>query len=99
LRPHLLRHPISYSDVILVCKVVAHGTLLIAAGVPVKVVSERLGHATPSYTIETYQHLLPGMQAQAALLFEQLVATGTPLSRLSSEKSEKTREKRREKMF
>ena len=24
-----------------------HGTLLIAAGVPVKVVSERLGHATP----------------------------------------------------
>ena len=31
-----------------------HGTLLIAAGVPVKVVSERLGHATPTFTIETY---------------------------------------------
>jgi integrase len=36
-----------------------HGTLLIAAGVPVKVVSERLGHATPAFTIETYQHVMP----------------------------------------
>ncbi|MGH9011199.1 MAG: tyrosine-type recombinase/integrase, partial [Acidimicrobiia bacterium] len=39
-----------------------HASLLIAAGVPVKVVSERLGHASPSFTIETYQHVLPGMQ-------------------------------------
>jgi integrase len=38
------------------------GTLLIKAGVPVKVVSERLGHATPAFTIDTYQHVLPGMQ-------------------------------------
>lgn len=40
-----------------------HGTLLIAAGVPVEVVSERLGHGHPAFTIETYQHVLPGMQA------------------------------------
>ena len=33
-------------------------------GVPVKVVSERLGHATTAFTIETYQHVLPGMQAE-----------------------------------
>ncbi len=39
-----------------------HGTLLIKAGVPVKVVSERLGHAHVSFTIDTYQHVLPGMQ-------------------------------------
>jgi integrase len=50
-----------------------HGTLLISAGVPVKVVSERLGHATPGFTIDTYQHVLPGMQAEAARTFEQLV--------------------------
>jgi integrase len=50
-----------------------HGTLLIAAGVPVKVVSERLGHATPTFTIETYQHVLPGMQADAARVFEELI--------------------------
>ena len=47
-----------------------HATLLIKAGVPVKVVSERLGHATPRFTIDTYQHVLPGMQADAARTFE-----------------------------
>ena len=51
-------------------------TLLIAAGVPVKIVSERLGHGNPAFTIETYQHVLPGMQADAARIFEQLVAPG-----------------------
>jgi integrase len=35
-----------------------HGTLLIKEGVPVKVVSERLGHANIAFTIETYQHVL-----------------------------------------
>ena len=65
-----------------------HATLLIAAGVPVKVVSERLGHATPSFTIDTYQHVLPGMQADAARVFLQLVSSDAPAGR---EKSEKTR--------
>src|SRR5205085_4569220 len=51
-----------------------HGALLLAAGVPVKVVTERLGHAHPVFTIETYQHVLPGMQAGAARTIEQLVA-------------------------
>ncbi len=71
-----------------------HGTLLIAAGVPVKVVTERLGHAHPVFTIETYQHVLPGMQASAARVFEQLVADGL-LPAVPT--SEKTREKRRQK--
>ncbi len=74
-----------------------HVTLLISAGVPVKVVSERLGHATPSFTMETYQHVLPGMQAHAAHVFEQLVALGALPADQPSEKSEKTREKRRRK--
>lgn len=51
------------------------GTLLIKAGIPVKVVSERLGHSNPAFTIDTYQHILPGMQAEAARLFESLVAS------------------------
>jgi len=50
-----------------------HGTLLIKAGVPVKVVSERLGHGNPAFTIDTYQHVLPGMQAEAARTFESLI--------------------------
>jgi integrase len=49
-----------------------HGSLLIKEGVPVKVVSERLGHAHIAHTIQTYQHLLPGMGADAAARFERL---------------------------
>ena len=54
-----------------------HATLLIKEGVPVKVVSERLGHATTAFTIETYQHVLPGMQADAANLFAELIDPST----------------------
>jgi len=39
-----------------------HATLMLAAGVPVKVVSTRLGHSTVSFTMECYQHVLPGDQ-------------------------------------
>jgi integrase len=51
-----------------------HGTLLIKEGVPVKVVSERLGHANIAFTIETYQHVLPGMQGDAARTYRELTA-------------------------
>jgi integrase len=50
-----------------------HATLLLKAGVPIKVVSERLGHATPGFTMATYQHVLPGMQAEAAQTFAELL--------------------------
>ncbi len=43
---------------------------------PVKVVSERLGHGNPAFTIDTYQHDLPGMQVEAARIFESLIASG-----------------------
>jgi len=33
--------------------------------VPVKVVSERLGHSTASITLDVYSHVLPGMQEEA----------------------------------
>jgi integrase len=49
-----------------------HGSLLIKEGIPVKVVSERLGHAHIAHTIQTYQHLLPGMQADAARTYERI---------------------------
>ena len=35
-----------------------------------KVVSERFGHASVSVTMDVYQHVQPGMQAQAATTFE-----------------------------
>jgi integrase len=49
-------------------------SLLIMAGVPIKVVSERVGHSHPAFTMHTYQHLLPGMSAAAAEQFASLIA-------------------------
>jgi integrase len=43
-----------------------HATHLLAQGEQVKVVSERLGHASPTVTLTVYAHVLPGSQRQAA---------------------------------
>jgi integrase len=53
-----------------------HASLLLKAGVPVKVVSERLGHATPGFTLDVYGWVLPGMQAEAAAVFSRLMMAG-----------------------
>jgi len=48
----------------------------LGAGVNVKVVSERLGHASTGFTIDTYVHSLPTIQEQAgATLDTMLVPT------------------------
>ena len=52
------------------------GTLLstsFLAGVPVHVVSQRLGHASPMVTLTIYAHVMPGNQREAADLFAGLV--------------------------
>lgn len=48
-------------------------TFLMAAGVPVKVVSERLGHSTISITMDTYSHVLPHMQDEAAKIIDGIM--------------------------
>lgn len=53
-----------------------HATLLLAAGIPVKVVSERLGHANAMITLGIYAHVMPGMQAEAAAKFAALMSGG-----------------------
>jgi integrase len=55
-----------------------HASLLLALGVPMKVVSERLGHSTIRMTLDTYAHLLPGQDADAAARFERLLWSGEP---------------------
>jgi integrase len=40
-------------------------TAMLAAGEPVKVVQELLGHASPTITLGVYAHVLPGMAEQA----------------------------------
>jgi integrase len=42
--------------------------------VPVKVISERLGHEDSAFTMKQYAHVIPGMQAEAAALVAALVA-------------------------
>lgn len=51
-----------------------HASIALSAGVPIKVVSERLGHESPSFTLKQYSHVLPGMQAEAARLIADVVA-------------------------
>jgi integrase len=46
---------------------------LLKAGVSAKVVSERLGHSTVAFTLDTYAHVVPGMQAEAAERFSRSV--------------------------
>ena len=48
-------------------------TLTIAAGVSVKVISDQLGHASISFTLERYSHVLPSIQDEAAAKVEQLL--------------------------
>ena len=54
-----------------------HATVLLRAGVPVKVVSERLGHASPTITLTTYAHVMPGDQKAAADMLASLIG-GSP---------------------
>ena len=53
-----------------------HATLALQAGIHPKVVSERLGHATVSITLDTYSHAIPAMQEEAATLIAGLVFAG-----------------------
>jgi integrase len=50
-----------------------HATLALQAGIHPKVVSERLGYATISITLDTYSHAIPAMQEEAAALIAGLV--------------------------
>lgn len=51
-----------------------HATQLLKRGVPISVVSERLGHAKASITLDVYSHVLPSMQQQAAEKVGEMMA-------------------------
>jgi integrase len=59
IRPYDLRHTCA--------------TLLLGSGENVKVVSERLGHASAALTLDVYSHVLPDMQQRAADRIESLI--------------------------
>lgn len=56
----------------------AHATLMLTQGVHPKVVSERLGHASIGITLDTYSHVLPTLQQEAATAFDKLFAKAEP---------------------
>jgi hypothetical protein len=51
----------------------SYATAALAAGIPARVVSERLGHANIAITMDTYSHVLPGLDAQAAGTVARLI--------------------------
>ena len=48
-----------------------HASLMLKHGIHPKIVSERLGHSSISITLDTYSHVMPGLQEAAALRFEE----------------------------
>ena len=51
----------------------SYATAVLAVGVPAKIVSERLGHANIAITMDTYSHVLPGMDERAASAVARLI--------------------------
>jgi integrase len=53
-----------------------HATLALAAGVPTRVVSDRLGHSAMAVTTDIYQHAIPDLEADFAERIAALVVPG-----------------------
>jgi integrase len=49
-------------------------TLLLSRNLNPKIVSEMLGHATISITLDTYSHVLPNMRDQAAQAMQEALS-------------------------
>lgn len=49
-----------------------HATMLLAKGVNIKVISERLGHSSIRITLDTYSHVVPSMQDEAIKALDEI---------------------------
>lgn len=50
-----------------------HATMLLVLGEHPKVVQERLGHSTITMTLDTYSHVMPGLQEQASSKLSEIL--------------------------
>lgn len=50
-----------------------HATLLLSAGVNVKIIQERMGHAKVTTTLDTYSHVVPTLQREAAEKLDSMI--------------------------
>lgn len=48
-------------------------SLMLNHGIPVLIVSKRLGHAKPSITLDIYGHLIPSMQERVAQIMDEVI--------------------------
>ncbi len=64
--PHIRFHDLRHT----------HATLLLRAGVHPKVVTERLGHASVAFTLDTCSHVVPGLREAAAQAIDQTLLPG-----------------------
>jgi integrase len=55
----------------------ACASLLLAQGVPARVVMETLGHSKISLTLNTYAHVLPSLGREAALRMDEVLGAGS----------------------
>lgn len=54
----------------------SHTSLLLRERVPAKVIQHRLGHSTIKLTMDTYSHLMPDAQDEAALAIDRALKNG-----------------------
>jgi integrase len=62
----------------------SYATAALAAGIPAKIVSERLGHANVQITLDTYSHVIPGLDEQAAATVARLILEGSETASMGS---------------
>ena len=55
----------------------SHATIMLKQGIHPKVVQERLGHAGIQITLDTYSHVVPGLQEAAAARFDEGLGNGS----------------------
>ena len=53
----------------------SHATIMLRANINPKIVSERLGHSRVALTMDTYSHVIPGMQEGAAAAIDAAFGT------------------------
>jgi len=53
-----------------------YASLMLAAGVHAKIVSEALGHSTVAITLDIYSHVTPGLQEAAAEQLDSVLPVG-----------------------
>jgi integrase len=54
-------------------------SLLLSAGIHPKIVQERLGHSSIVLTLDTYSHLIPGIQSVASEKMDDILKPPTHL--------------------